>query len=123
MKILVCDDSTLMRRMVRDLLEKEHEIFEAKNGRAAVEMYDEHEPDLVFMDIVMPEITGMEALGTIVGKHPNAFVVMLSSIGTKENLKAAIDGGAADFIQKPVKPEVILGAVAKATKKLAAKGR
>lgn len=76
-------------------------FIEAKNGVEAIEMYDKHGPTLVFMDIIMPEKDGIDALKGIIELDPKAIVIMLSSVGTKSNLKAALSLGASDFIQKP----------------------
>ncbi len=78
------------------------EVFEAADGEQAVEMFREKRPDLVLMDVVMPKMTGVEALRAILETDPSARVVMASSVGTQENLKEAIDIGALDFLQKPI---------------------
>ena len=108
--VLLCDDSAFIRRMMRDILTEGgvEKIVEACNGCEAVERYMERRPDLVFMDIVMPEKTGIEALAEIKKLDPEARVVILSSTGTKKNLKMAIDAGAHDFLQKPVTKETVL---------------
>lgn len=108
--VLLCDDSPLIRRMLRDILTEGGvtRIVEACDGCEAVERYAEHRPDVVFMDIVMPGMTGIEALCEIREKDPSARVVILSSTGTKSNLKKAIDAGACDFLQKPVEKERVL---------------
>lgn len=107
--VLVCDDSAVIRKTLRFILEEwgVTEIFEAKNGSEAVALYREHLPDLVFMDIVMPEKSGLEALVEIRDEDPSARIIMASSTGTKKNLMTAIDAGAFDFIQKPFEQDVI----------------
>lgn len=85
----------------------EFEIFIAVNGEAAVRKYAEVLPDLSFMDIVMPEKSGIDALKDIKSLNPDAKVVMASSIGTQGNLKTAIECGAFDFIQKPVEKSAV----------------
>ncbi|MGX6445291.1 response regulator [Neobacillus sp. K501] len=109
LKVLICDDSLLIRKKLRETLEKCDckEIFEAENGIAAVAVAKESKPDLVFMDIIMPDKDGIEALIEIKEINPNAKVVMASSVGTKEHLKKALENGAYDFIQKPLSPEAI----------------
>ena len=104
LKILICDDSALVRQQLSNILSAigDFEIFYAENGNAAVTKYAEVLPDLSFMDIVMPEKSGIDALKDIVSLNPGARVVMASSIGTQGNLKTAIESGAFDFIQKPV---------------------
>jgi len=101
--VLICDDSMLVRKKLRDSLEKGCgvHVIEAKNGAAAVEIYQEQHPDLVFMDIVMPVKDGIAALQEIRALDPQARVVMASSAGTQEHLRKAIDAGATDFVQKP----------------------
>lgn len=107
--VLICDDSAVIRKTMKFILDEWgiDRIFEAKNGNEAVELYREHHPDLVFMDIVMPEKSGIEALSEIRSADPSARVVMASSTGTKKNLMTAIDAGAFDFIQKPFEKEIV----------------
>ena len=78
------------------------EIIEAADGQQAIDKYMENKPDIVFMDIVMPVVTGIDALTKIRESDPNARVIMASSIGTQQYLKSAIKAGAADFLQKPI---------------------
>lgn len=101
--ILVCDDSLFVRKQMRDCLKEcgEFNILEAENGQAAVEAVKLNRPDLVFLDIVMPDKNGIDALNEMKSFKKDIKVVMLSSSGTKTHLKAAMDAGAADFIQKP----------------------
>ncbi len=108
-KALICDDSILVRKKLTDILKSAGitAIYEATNGIQAVEQYKEHTPDITFMDIVMPEKTGLEALEDIKKINPDAKVVMASTIGTQSNLTAAIKAGAFDFLQKPVQDEDI----------------
>ena len=108
-KVLICDDSILVRKKLADILKSAGitEIFDAKDGVQAVEQFKAHNPDLTFMDIVMPEKTGLEALEDIKAYDANAKVVMASTIGTQSNLTAAIKAGAFDFLQKPVQEEDI----------------
>jgi len=108
-KVLICDDSVLVRKKMSDILKSVgiHDITEAKDGIQAVEFFKSKMPDITFMDIVMPEKTGLEALEEIRAFNPNAKVVMASTIGTQSNLSAAIKAGAFDFLQKPVSDEDI----------------
>lgn len=109
LKVLVCDDSVLVRKQMRNILEKQGAVIEeAVDGEQAVVKYAEFMPDVVFMDIVMPKKTGVEALKDIVSLNPSAKVVMASSIGTQGNLKEAIENGAFDFIQKPVAEDLVI---------------
>jgi|LGVF01.1.fsa_nt_gb two-component system chemotaxis response regulator CheY len=109
MKILICDDSLMIRRQLKNLILSlgEHEIFEAENGSKAIEVYKKNEPELVYMDIIMPELNGIEAVKSLVEYDKEAKVIMLSSVGTKENLRDALKFGALDFIQKPIEIEVL----------------
>jgi len=103
LKILICDDSMLMRKRLKDSLNLcgSFAIFEAFDGQRAVDIYKEYDPDLVFMDIVMPVKDGIQAVSEIKAFDKKAKIVMASSSGTKENLKRAIKAGAFEFIQKP----------------------
>lgn len=104
LKILVCDDSLFVRKKITNVLKNcgVTELYEAADGEQAVEMYNKYSPDLVLMDIVMPRMSGVEALKLILADDPKAKVVMASSVGTQENLKEAINAGAFDFLQKPI---------------------
>jgi two-component system chemotaxis response regulator CheY len=119
LKILLCDDSILMRKRLKESLSLcgSFEFFEATNGQAAVEIYKEKNPDLVFMDIVMPVKDGIQAVSEIIDFDKNAKVVMASSSGTKENLKKAIKAGAFEFIQKPWEQEQVAKVVTNLMKK------
>ena len=110
LRILICDDSILVRKKLTDILKKLGitAIFFFVYGEKAVEMYKEHNPDLVFMDIVMPVKTGLDALVEIKAYDNNAKVVMASTIGTQSNLVTAIKAGAYEFLQKPVSDEDVL---------------
>jgi len=114
MDILICDDSMLVRKKLKDLLEKlECQVWEARNGEAGFEIYQQVNPHIVFMDIVMPKIGGLEALKMIKDYDPKAKVIMLSSTGTATKLTEAIKCGAVDFIQKPYDDEQIRCVLAK----------
>ena len=103
-RILVCDDSIMIQKKMESLLSAKGytQIFSAKDGDAAVEAYKAYRPHIVFMDIVMPGKSGIEALTEIMTLDPKAKVVMASSIGTQNNLKEAIEKGACSFLQKPI---------------------
>ena len=112
MKILIVDDSKLLRKKLRDELEKLGcEVIEASNGKEAISFDLEHEPDGIILDIVMPEVGGIEALSTIREITPDVPVVMLSSAGTPQKLMQTLKMGAIDFIQKPYTHEQIVRAV------------
>lgn len=110
---LVCDDSILIRKKLREALEKLKfkEINEAENGVIAVEQVEKHKPDVVFLDIVMPDKDGIEALKEIKEIHPETKVIMVSSVGTSNKLKEALEHGAHDFVQKPINFEIITNIV------------
>jgi two-component system chemotaxis response regulator CheY len=82
-------------------------VGEAGDGLTAISEYDRLKPDIVLMDITMPQMEGIEAAEKIVQKTPEARVVMVSSVGYQENIVAALQRGARHFVQKPVKPEVL----------------
>lgn len=115
-KILVVDDATFMRMMLKDILTKNgHTVVgEATNGREALEKYQEVNPDLVTMDITMPEIDGLQGLKNIKAVDPNARVVMCSAMGQQMMVIEAIQSGAKDFIVKPFQADRVLEAINKA---------
>jgi two-component system, chemotaxis family, chemotaxis protein CheY len=80
---------------------------EAGDGLTAISEFDRTHPDIVLMDITMPQMEGIEAAEKIVQAHPDARIVMVSSVGYQENIVAALQRGARHFVQKPVKPEVL----------------
>jgi len=112
-KILVVDDAAFMRMMIKDALTKNGytDIYEAADGLQAIAQYAEIKPDLVIMDITMPNMDGLSALKAIKGTDPNATVVMCSAMGQEAMVIEAIKLGAKDFIVKPFKPERILKTV------------
>ncbi len=101
--ILICDDSLLVRKKLKDCLVEcgNYEILEASNGQMSIEIFKQHKPDLVFLDIVMPDKNGLDALIEMKALNEDAKIIMLSSSGTRTHLKAAMEAGASDFIQKP----------------------
>jgi len=107
--VLIADDSEFMRNLLREILEEDHEIIgEAENGVEAVDLYLEHSPDLVMMDIVMPIRDGIEATAKIKDEDAGANVIMCTSVGQEEKMKAAVRAGADGYITKPFqKPSVI----------------
>lgn len=114
-KILLVDDAAFMRKMIKDTLSKNGytELFEAVDGADAVEKFNEIGPDLVIMDITMPNMDGLEALKTIKAAHPDANIVMCSAMGQEAMVIEAIKSGAKDFIVKPFKPDRILATAEK----------
>jgi len=108
-KILIGDDSILARKQLKDYITAlGGRIFiDAVNGQDAIDKYQSEKPDIVFLDIVMPVKDGIAAIQEIRDLNPNACIIMVSSVGTIQQLKAAIDAGAKDFIQKPFSGEQI----------------
>jgi len=112
-KILLVDDASFMRMMIKDALTKNgySDIYEAADGVEAVAKYTEIHPDLVIMDITMPNMDGLGALKAIKQLDPTANVVMCSAMGQEAMVIEAIKSGAKDFIVKPFKPDRILKTV------------
>ena len=112
-KILVVDDAAFMRKVIRDTLTKNGytDIYEAVDGANAVEKYDELHPDLVLMDITMPNMDGLEALKAIRAKDGNANVVMCSAMGQEAMVVEAVQAGIKDFIVKPFKDDRLMKTV------------
>ncbi|MBQ8982870.1 MAG: response regulator [Lachnospiraceae bacterium] len=113
--ILICDDAAFMRMMIKDILTKNgyNVVAEAENGAKAVEKYQETKPDLVLMDITMPEMDGIQALKKIKSMDPNASVIMCSAMGQQAMVIESIQSGARDFIVKPFQPDRVIEAVKK----------
>lgn len=114
--ILIVDDAAFMRMMIKDILVKNGYIVagEAENGIKAVEKYNELKPDLVMLDITMPEMDGIEALKKIKEENPAANVIMCSAMGQQAMVIEAIQSGAKDFIVKPFQADRVIEAVKKA---------
>lgn len=113
-KALIVDDAAFMRVTLKNVLEPAgYEVQEAENGAVAVEKYGVFRPDVVTMDITMPEMDGIQAVKRIVGSDPNAKVVMVSALGQESMVKDAILAGAKDFIVKPFQPDRVLDAIRK----------
>ena len=112
-KILMADDAAFMRKVIKDTLSKNGftDLHEAVDGADAVAKYDEVQPDLVILDITMPNMDGLEALKAIKAKNPAANVIMCSAMGQEAMVMDAIKSGAKDFIVKPFKPDRIMKTV------------
>ncbi len=109
MDILITDDSGFMRHILREILEGEHTVVgEAENGAEAVELYEETQPDVVFMDIIMPVKGGIEAADEITDIDPEATVVMCTSVEQVRQMKESIAAGANGYITKPFQEEQVL---------------
>lgn len=106
-RFLVVDDSIFARKNICKMVESfGGEIAgEAGDGLAAIARYNDTHPDIVLMDITMPKMEGIEAVEHIVRDHPEACIVMVSSVGYQDNILSALQKGARHFVQKPVKPE------------------
>lgn len=114
-KILICDDSILARKQIKDIIATvgTPTIYEASDGQTAIDIYKEHTPNLVFLDIVMPKKDGNIAIEEIMSINKDAIIIIVSSVGTQSQLKCALEAGATDFIQKPFNKEQILEAIDK----------
>ncbi|MFC5558070.1 response regulator [Ureibacillus thermophilus] len=115
-RILIVDDAAFMRMMIKDILTKNgyEVVAEASDGMQAVEKYLELHPDLVTMDITMPEMDGITALKKIKEVDPNAVVIMCSAMGQQAMVIDAIQAGAKDFIVKPFQADRVIEAIKKA---------
>ncbi|GIN83690.1 chemotaxis protein CheY [Heyndrickxia sporothermodurans] len=114
-RILVVDDAAFMRMMIKDILTKNgfEVVAEAADGAQAVEKFKELKPDLVTMDITMPEMDGITALKEIKGIDPNAKIIMCSAMGQQAMVIDAIQAGAKDFIVKPFQADRVIEAIQK----------
>ena len=112
-RVLVCDDAIFMRTMIGDILTSAgYEVIgEAETGVQAIERYRDLKPDLVTMDIVMPDMGGIDAVRQIVQEDPNAKILMCSAMGQQALVVEAIQAGAKDFVVKPFQPSRVLEAV------------
>jgi two-component system, chemotaxis family, chemotaxis protein CheY len=108
-RYLVVDDSVFARKSLAKMVESfgGKVVGEAGDGCTAITEYARTMPDLVLMDITMPQMEGIEAVERIVNEHPDARIVMVSSVGYQDNILAALQKGARHFVQKPVKPDAL----------------
>lgn len=115
-KVLVVDDAAFMRMMLKDILVKnDFEVAgEAENGNVAVAAYQKVRPDIVTMDITMPEMNGIEAVKAIKAIDPESKIIMVSAMGQQPMVIEAIQAGATDFIVKPFQPDRVVEALNKA---------
>ncbi|MEE4254061.1 MAG: response regulator [Desulfuromusa sp.] len=116
-KVLIVDDALFMRTMLRDIFASTdwQIVAEAENGKQAIEEYKIHRPDLVTMDIVMPEMGGIDALKQILSDDPDASIVVCSALGQKNLILDAVNAGAKDFIVKPFQRTQVLEVVERVT--------
>ena len=106
-KILIVDDAMFMRKMIRKILEEDGytDLEEARDGEAALELFEPFDPDLVLLDITMPGKSGLEVLEELLARRPQTKVVMCSAVGQESTVQQALTLGALDFIVKPFKPD------------------
>lgn len=118
MKIMVCDDSVLARRNLKESLKSLGctNVIEVTDGQVAIDTYKAQRPDITFLDIVMPVKDGITAVKEICQFDNNAYVVMVSSVGTQAHLKEAIKSGASDFMQKPASLDQLKQVITNAVK-------
>ena len=108
-KILIGEDSIVARKQLKGILSSMGAVrfIEAVNGKETVEKYIAEKPDIIFLDIIMPIKDGITAVKEIIAEDPAAQIIIVSSVGTQQQLKSAIEAGAKDFIQKPINAEQI----------------
>lgn len=112
-RVLIVDDAAFMRMMIKNIITKNgYEVVgEAENGVVAVDLYKQLKPDLVTMDITMPEMDGIAGVRAIKAVDPSANIIMVSAMGQQAMVMEAIQAGAKDFIVKPFQQERILQAM------------
>jgi two-component system chemotaxis response regulator CheY len=118
-RVLLADDALFMREMIREIIEPDgfEVIGEASDGVEAVDQFRKLQPDIVTMDIVMPRLSGIDAVEQIIQLDPSAKIVMCSALGQEALVMEALKAGASDFVVKPFKPEDVLGTLAKILEK------
>lgn len=111
--VLICDDAIFMRTMLKDILKQSgfEIVGEAQTGKEAVQLYTQLKPDLVTMDIVMPDMGGIDAVRAIIKEDGTAKILMCSAMGQQALVIEAIQAGARDFVVKPFQPSRVLEAV------------
>ncbi len=114
-RVLVVDDAIFMRKMISDILESNgmEVVGEADTGSRAVERYKELKPDLVTMDIIMPEMNGIDAVREIMAYDSKARIVMCSALGQQALVQDAVVSGAKDFLIKPFNPSRVIEVITK----------
>lgn len=113
-RLLIVDDAAFMRRMLADMVAGEHEVCgEAANGMEAIAKYKELKPDIVTMDISMPEMQGIESMREILAYDREARVLICSAIGHRQKVLEAMKSGARDFLVKPFQKEQVLDAISR----------
>lgn len=114
-RVLIVDDAAFMRMMIKDILVNNgfEVVGEANNGLKAVEYYKKEKPDVVTMDITMPDMDGISAVKEIKKIDPSAKIIMCSALGQQSMVMDAIQAGARDFIVKPFQPDRVVEALKK----------
>ncbi|ATW26102.1 response regulator [Candidatus Formimonas warabiya] len=109
-RVLIVDDALIARKLLRTMLEKNgfDVVGEAENGAEGIQKYHEHRPDLVTMDITMPEMDGIQALKAIKAMDPRAKVIVISALGQEVFVKEAVKCGAKNFLLKPFKEDKVI---------------
>lgn len=112
-KVLIVDDAAFMRVSIKNMLSKNgYEVIgEAENGRVAIQKYQELSPDIVTMDITMPEMDGLASIKKILEMNPSANIIMISAMGQESMVREAVLSGAKGFIVKPFKEDAIVAAL------------
>lgn len=112
---MVVDDAAIMRTTIKAILSQNgfEIVAEASNGVEAIDMYRQHKPDAVTMDLVMPKLDGVNAVKEIMKEHPDAKIIMCSSMGQQNLVVEAIRAGAKGFVTKPFEPEKLVESVRK----------
>lgn len=108
-KALLVDDAAFMRMMLKNILEEVgfEVIAEAKSGKDAIRLYNQHKPDVVTMDLSMPEMDGIKATENIIAENPEAKIIICSALGQKKKIIESVKAGAKDFILKPFDKESV----------------
>jgi two-component system chemotaxis response regulator CheY len=119
-RILVADDAKFMRKLLAKILEEGgYEVVgEAETGSEAIALYERIKPDLVTMDLVMPDMSGIDAIKEIVSGDPKARIVVVSAMGQQSLVSEAMSAGARDFVVKPFHPSVVLEVIGRALKEM-----
>ncbi|EXI65596.1 MAG: Chemotaxis protein CheY [Candidatus Accumulibacter adjunctus] len=114
--VLIVDDNDLMRSLLRSMLrDSEYDVIgEARNGVAALELTERLRPKIVCMDVVMPEMNGLEALQAIKARHPETIVIMLAGRPSVDHVRSSIENGASGFVVKPFNAGKVLDTVDRA---------
>lgn len=115
-KVLIVDDNDLMRSLLRGILRNENYqvIGEAKNGALALDFIELHKPEIILLDVMMPEMDGLEALSSIKSKRPEIIVIMITGNPSKENVQESIQNGASGFIVKPFNSQKVMDTLERA---------